>query len=127
MKTKIFGLLFFAFLQSCILKSDCENELISALNSDDDKLSLFLFTRDCGATTATSVQLLLRSKEDNLTDNETGNIFVADGKPTLESYREAVSVKWISKNVVEVQFDKTLRVFEQDTTWGSTKIKYLLK
>lgn len=127
MKKEINLLLFLALLQSCIPISDCKNELIYAQSNNDNTKHLFAFTRNCGATTSESIQLSLFNKTINLDDIEGGNIFIADGKPTLESYKEAISIKWIDKKALEVQFDKTLRVFKKDTVWNDIRIRYLLK
>lgn len=127
MKKEVNILLFSAFLQSCTPIADCKNELIYAQSNSDNTRHLYAFTRNCGTTTSESIQLSLFNKNISLDDIEGGNIFIADGKPTLESYKEAISIKWIDKKALEVQFDKTLRVFKKDTVWNNIRIRYLLK
>ncbi|WP_420149129.1 hypothetical protein [Spirosoma sp.] len=125
MKKETNLLLLFGLFQSCTSIVDCENELIFTQKNSDNTKHLFVFTRDCGATTSKSIHFSLLNRGVILDDSYGGNIFVANGKPTLESYKEAISTKWIDKKVLEIQYDKSLRVFKRDTVWGDVQIRYL--
>src|SRR5205809_8020355 len=59
------------------LPSMCANELVSEIRSPDGMLKVVVFQRDCGATTAASIQAPVVAADAPL-PSITGNLFVAD-------------------------------------------------
>jgi hypothetical protein len=77
----LFGL---GWLGMYLLISDmCGNEIISQILSPNKDLKAVLFTRDCGATIATSYQVSVLNPWDSLSDVDSGNVFVSYTAPSL--------------------------------------------
>lgn len=69
-------------LQGC--SDGCKNTVVQAVVSPDGALAATAFTRDCGATTAQTVQVYLGAKSDAVPD--AGNVFrgTHSGKVTVQ-------------------------------------------
>lgn len=70
-------------LERLLVIDMCDNKIISQHMSSDGELKAVLFTRDCGATTATSYQVSVLNSWDSLSDADKGNVFVSYASPSL--------------------------------------------
>lgn len=92
------------------------NQIIAEYPSPDLKHKAVLFIRDAGATTRESYQLSIMKEDQNLTDSETGNVFV--------SYSE-IEAEWEnSKKLVIKILEKDQTIFKQETQLGNIDISY---
>jgi hypothetical protein len=67
----------------------CTNRLIEEKYSPDNSHKLFVFYRDCGATTKESIQIEIVNNDTKLTNNNVGNIFIMNSS-------SSIFVSWIT-------------------------------
>ena len=80
-------------------------------------------SRDCGATTSFSTQVSILEASDDVTGG--GNTFVSDGGQASEGWNGPwVAVKWLGNDSLQIAYDKTARVFEQDKAVDGVSIRY---
>ena len=72
----IFIIIYLFIIISCNL---CTNIVIDELNLPYTSYKVIIFERDCGATTATSLQLSIVSRTEKLQNYNKGNICITDG------------------------------------------------
>lgn len=105
----------------------CANEAVRDLTAPGNEHRAVLFKRDCGATTATSMQLSVLGAGDRL-GNDAGNAFTADdnrgraaetviGSPWVE-------LRWLSPDDLLVRYDAKARVLEKDERVDGVNISY---
>jgi len=94
----------------------CGNDPLQGEESPDKSRLAVAFVRSCGATTGFSshVSIVPRNKP---IPNEPGNILVVEGK-------QALSVKWQSNSVLEIDLPKEPKIHKQAESLGETSIKY---
>ncbi len=98
----LFGL---GWLGMRLLISDmCGNQIISQVLSPDRALKAVLFTRDCGATTATSFQVSLLNPWDSLSNADSGNVFVSYASP---------SIQWKNNHTLVITRAPKAEIFQQ--------------
>ena len=95
----------------------CGNEIVQKVSSPSDEKMAYIFTRDCGATTSSSLQLSILDKGDDF-QNESGNTFRSD---------KDYSIEWVDEKHLKVIYDKTSETYEKDTKVNGIKIEYISK
>jgi hypothetical protein len=81
----LFALFGLGWLGMHLLIGDmCSNEIICQTLSPDKDLKAILFTRGCGASTATSYQVSVLNPWDSFSNADTGNVFVSYASPSLQ-------------------------------------------
>lgn len=102
--------------------SACENQVVDRITSPDNNKVLYIFERDCGATTdfVTHVAVLARSAA---FDSDTvGNVFVADSNRGKVKF--TVRAKWISPSAIEIAYPSGSRVYKKITDANGIQIAY---
>lgn len=102
----------------------CGNKVIAEELSPDLNFKAVIFERNCGATTAFSTQVSVLEASEKLTGG--GNVFVSDGGQASEGWNGPwVAVKWLGSDSLQIAYDSTGRVFEQDKSVDGVSISYL--
>ena len=102
----------------------CGNKIIHEKLSPDQDFKAVVFERDCGATTAFSTQISLLEASESLSGG--GNAFVSDGGQIVEGLNGPwVEIRWLGPSSLEVRYDASARLFEQDENVQSTRISYV--
>lgn len=104
-----------AILCGCV--SDlCGNKQISEVVAPNGKLKAVTFRRDCGATTAYSVQVSIIPATKPL-PNEGGNVFVASGEPNIV-------VRWIGDRHLSISGGSSSGAFKAEKAFGDIQVTY---
>ena len=105
-----------------LLVSDmCGNRVITQTLSPGRDLNAVLFTRDCGATTATSYQVSVLNPWDFLSNADGGNVFVSYASPSIE---------WKGNRTLLIRRTTEAQIFQEQkqiTVWSlfkEVKIEY---
>ena len=102
----------------------CGNKIVREKLSPDLNLKAVVFERDCGATTGFSTQVSILEASEDLTGG--GNAFVSDGGRGVVGWNGPwVAVKWLGPGSLQIAYDATASVFEQDKTVDGVSISYL--
>ena len=112
---KIFLFYLLILLVSC---SICENTIISEKVSPSKDFLVYLFDRDCGATTSKSAHISLKKINSKLRDSEKGNIFIADNI-------EKIQVDWIDTKSVKISVNSNCRIFLQEEKYNDIEINVI--
>jgi hypothetical protein len=88
----------------------CRNELKREIPSPDNRLKAVIFERDCGATVPPSTQISLLKTGENLSDGETGNVFISnrgfDEQEAADGAKRAnTEIRWLDDKQLIVSFD----------------------
>ncbi len=117
-------------LVDLFFNSWCGNQVIQKVVAPDERHTVFLFQRDCGATTGFSTQISLypRDADKNL-PNSAGNVFIAEEKgngPKGYWHGPLVRTRWLDGNKLEIRYHHTARTFYRQTRLGIVQIKYVV-
>lgn len=79
----------------------CDNVVQSSVSSPDGALKAVAFSRECGATVASSTHILVMNSNDSLSDTAVGSIVVDDisHDPSIPL---DVTLKWTDRRTLEV-------------------------
>lgn len=123
-KTLIAFTILTSIMNSCNLAGTCGNDLIKEVSNNNYKV--FIFFRDCGATTANSVQVSILNSNKKFDDDIMGNVFTVDDINT-KSYLDSssIDVKWLSKDSLEIIFDKKLNTYNKEVKVSDISIVYV--
>ena len=117
-----------AVLAQWFPRSMCANELVSEIRSPDGERKVVVFQRDCGATTAASIQASVVAADAPLPSTG-GNLFVADsdhGKaPVTGSGTPELQVAWTSPREVVLRHDARARVFKSADRVDDVRASYV--
>ena len=106
----------------------CANELLSEIRSPDGVLKIVVFQRDCGATTAGSIQASVVAAEAPL-PSTSGNLFAADDDhgraPVTRAGTPELRVAWTSPREVVLQHDPRARVFKSAERVDDVRVSYV--
>ncbi len=110
------------------LPSMCANELVSEIRSPDGMLKVVVFQRDCGATTAASIQASVVAADAPL-PSTAGNLFVADSDhgraPVTASGAPELQAAWSSPREVVLRHDPRARVFKSADRVDDVRASYV--
>lgn len=106
----------------------CGNVVLAEYLAPNKKIKAVTYHRDCGATTALSIQVSLVPLASAL-ENESGNIFVADtirgAAPAGQAGAPEVRVTWLSDTWLQIEHHKLARTFRTETRYQGVKVDYL--
>lgn len=102
---------FFAFPEDF-----CTNDNLRESVSPNATIKAVLFRRDCGATTTYSTQVSILPVSRKL-PNESGNVYVAGGEPT-------VIVRWIDDRHLSISGGGAATVFKHLSVFAGVQITY---
>lgn len=96
----------------------CASDIQSLIISPNGKFTAVVFQRDCGATTAFSIQVTIVPA---------GKKFPADGYPTflVISGIQPPDLKWVTNSEIEVYLPEGVRIYKNDTKAGDISITYM--
>ncbi len=110
------------------LRSMCANELVSEVVSPDGARKVVVFQRDCGATTAASIQASVVAADAPLPSTG-GNLFVADSDhgsaPVARSGTPDLQVAWTSPREVVLRHNPRVRVFKSADRVDDVRASYV--
>jgi hypothetical protein len=104
----------------------CENNVREEVASPNAKLKAVIFYRDCGATTASALEISIIPTGREVNHADVGNVFTADGNHGASSL-SYVFVDWMSDNAVVITYPRRARVFSQEKRLGDVNISYVPK
>jgi hypothetical protein len=107
----------------------CGNQILGTYPSPGGSKKAVLFVRDCGATTAWSVEASIMAPAEELQNTDKGNIFAADSDHgAAAEYNRiggpAVKVAWTDSNELEIRYSQGARIFLEISRFGQTHISY---
>jgi hypothetical protein len=101
---------------ACDLTGPCVNSPIIEIPSTNGSFSAWVFTRDCGATTAKSTQVsILGAGEDP--PSAAGNAFIIGAEAQ-------VIATWREPGRVDISFERAGEVFKQESSVEGVTIVY---
>jgi hypothetical protein len=118
----IFVVFVLVSLSTTSCSSACGNQVIEQISSPDKTKTLYIFDRDCGATTDFVIHLAILDNSRKFGDGTVGNVFIADsnrGKVTLK-----VQTKWSSPSTIEIGYPSGSRVYKRKADVGGVRISY---
>lgn len=99
----------------------CSNALKQRIPAPDGGKDAVVFERDCGATTAPSMQLSIVDPGDLPSDG--GNALTTE----LRDDRKSISLSWVTPDRLLVTIPKDAELFEQNTSVSGVRIEYRLE
>ena len=109
-------LLIFLPFQACNIAGDNNNEIIKQVSNGEGKKAV-LFTKYGGATVDNSTQVALMENDEQLTNNQVGNIFTCNQS-------ESVKIQWLSVDTLEIIYGKGIRVFTKEKQAKGINVVY---
>jgi hypothetical protein len=97
----------------------CDNDIYQRLDSKWGTYKIVKFSRGCGATTGSSIQISVLTYNKEL-PNEAGNAFISNGSIVDTTVKAA----WLNDTAIVITYSKELTIFKNDSTVGGIKIYY---
>jgi hypothetical protein len=104
----------------------CRNEVTNEVKSPDGKSKVVLFSRDCGATTSTALEISILPGNRTINHADVANAFVAEGNHGASSL-QYVYADWTSNDTVVITYPAKARVFSQQKRVENISISYVAK
>ncbi len=130
-KITFFSVLLFT-IYLCIISCNLgvSNTILEQVISPDEQYTIYVFTRDAGATTGFNTQVSIK-KNRELLKNKEGNTFICDlnhiSVGNEKKYAQGgpkLSLNWITNNDLAIYYPKGIRIYKQESTIYTIKIKY---
>lgn len=104
---------------SCNFTGSCNNKNINRINSPDNRKSILIFLRTCGATTGFNTQVSIVDKDENTLDEGNALIFdQSDGE-----YGNVIA-SWVDSHSVTIYVPHNARIFKSRTVFPDVTITY---
>ena len=100
------------------LNSACESTVLSEQKSPNGAFVFWVFTRDCGATTAYVYGLSIRRAGDEFDPEARDEVFVMEGDVSA-------TASWIDVDRIEIDIPKWAEVFRSEREWEGVAIGYV--
>ena len=100
----------------------CENEAPTEHASPDGNWKYVSFDRNCGATTASNLQICVLPAKDSL-PNAGANAFIADDNHGATRF--VAQPKWLSGQVLQITYSSKARIFKKESRVGPIEISYI--
>lgn len=100
----------------CGVIDPCENSQQSRVPSPDEEVAAWVFIRDCGATTAKSVQVSVVPASDGA-PSEAGNTFIIGGEST-------VVAEWQAAGQLVISYEPLAEIFKREVRVGEVEVSY---
>lgn len=110
---------------SCLSLGDGSDTLIKESPNGRHTKKAILFLRQSGSTVADSYQVSVTDYEKKFDTTQVGNTFAVDtnhGDKGLDS--TSISFSWLSDDSLQIEYDKKLRTFVQQTSVDGVTIVY---
>lgn len=92
---------------------------LSSIPSPNGKPAAVAFERNCGATTAYSIQPSIMNSREPLIDDDSGNVVVTDNLS-----RQGYRVEWKGDDQLVIHFSEKPRIFRQEKQVRDVKISH---
>jgi len=99
---------------------DCGNDIYQRLDNRYGQYKILKFSRSCGATTGSSTQISILPTSEELSNDESGNVFVCNAYINDTS----VNVQWTNANAVLIIYGKNLEIYKKDSAINNVKVTY---
>jgi hypothetical protein len=112
----------------CLFLGDGSDTFIKESSNNNHSKKAVLFLREAGATVADSYQVSITDYTGEFDSTAVGNAFIVDGahgKANLT--QKAINFNWLSKDTIEIGYDKNLRTFLQEKNINGVTIIYKAK
>jgi len=120
------SLILIIFLASCFsLLEDTPSTLLKTVYNHKKTKKAMVFMNEGNATTDNSLHVILENADFELTEAESGNVFIVDAdhnSAKLDS--NAINLTWLSEKTLEISFDSKLRTFKKINKIDGVKIVY---
>jgi hypothetical protein len=101
------------------------NTLINQIPSPDGTLKALFFGRTGGATVGDSYRISIVPTADTLDQADLGNTFVFDDNHgAARLFVDSVTVRWRSRDTLEITYGDKLRTFAQEKKIGNVVVVY---
>ena len=122
------GILILTLVVSCQIFDKSENRLIKEYYNPKSSMKVIVFEKLGNATVNNSIQASIQGYDYELTNEEVGNVFVADKIEGKKSVDSILIPNWVDNETVEFIHLKSIRTlktenrFENDV--GKVRIEY---
>ena len=113
----LLGMMMAASLAGCS-DSLCGNEMLDRITSPDGKMVAAVFSRECGATTGSNVQVSIIRQ--GTVPDDAGNIFIMDSA----SYSADIKPRWIDNGHLALIIPEYSRVYLKNGSAEGVRISY---
>ena len=100
----------------CGLGDPCDNSQPIRVPSPDESAAAWVFVRDCGATTAKSVQVSVLPASDGA-PREAGNTFIIGAEST-------VVAEWTAAGQLVISYEPLAEIFKREVRVGEVEVAY---
>jgi hypothetical protein len=115
---------------SCSLLSDDTgiNTIIKESSNTIHSKKAFLFLKEAGATVSDSYQVTITDNSPILSNSEVGNAFtVGTNHSDSRLDKTSINFTWLGDSILQIDYDKRLRVFIQEKKVNGVAIIYLAR
>lgn len=107
--------------------SNCENQVISSVESQDKSKKIVVFSTNCGATTEWGIHASVLYAGDSIDDTSVGNALRINSNrgialPTDNEGRPIISATWDTPASVTLQYSKNAEIFYQKSEVNGVRI-----
>jgi hypothetical protein len=112
----------FIALSTSACSSACGNQVVERIASPDKSKIIYIFERDCGATTDFVTHIAVLAHSDAFGNNTVGDVFVADSNRGKVNF--TVHAKWISPSAIEIAYPSGSRVYTKAADVKGVRVSY---
>jgi len=110
---------------SCIFTDTGTNTLLKETANKTQTKKAILFLKEAGATVADSYQVTVANNDHNFDKSEVGNAFTVDTNHGDTWFNtNSINFTWLSKDTLQIDYDKKLRTFIQENKVDGVTIIY---
>jgi len=112
----------------------CGNELIAADSSPNHRYKAIVFVRNCGATTTFGTHVSIIEQNENLSNDDVGNILAIDASCCADPRSRTVPrnsiggpvamARWNGPDTLAVTYAGGIRVFRQTLVYRTIRVVY---
>jgi len=112
----------------------CGNELIAADSSPNHRYKAIVFVRNCGATTTFGTHVSIVEQNENLSNDDVGNILAIDASCCVDPRSRTVPrnsvggpvamARWNGSDTLAVTYAGGIRVFRQTLVYRTIRVVY---
>ncbi len=122
------GILILTLVVSCQIFNKSENRLIKEYYNPKSSMKVIVFEKLGNATMNNSIQASIQGYDYELTNEDVGNVFLADKIEGKKSVDSILIPNWIDNETVEFIHPKSIRTFKTENRFennvGKVRIEY---
>ena len=114
------------FLASCFpLFEDSPSTLLKNVYNHKKTKKAMVFINNGNATTDNSLHVFVANSDFELTENESGNVFIVDSDHNAAKLdSNAINLTWLSEKTLEISYKSKLRIFKKENEVNQVRIVY---